>query len=63
MMLVAGFLSVNAALSVVLLKMVHSMYRHTGASFQKAQNEFSQGVVTNRSFQSAAVTAATSAFQ
>lgn len=42
---------------------VHSMYRHTGASFQKAQDEFSQGVITNRSFQSAAATAATSAFQ
>ncbi|KAG1941433.1 secretory carrier membrane protein 2, like [Pimephales promelas] len=60
MMLVAAFFSVNAMLSVVLLKMVHSMYRHTGASFQKAQDEFSQGVVTNRSFQSAA---AASAFQ
>ncbi|XP_058639622.1 secretory carrier membrane protein 2, like isoform X2 [Onychostoma macrolepis] len=63
MMVVAGFFTVNAVLSVVLLKMVHSMYRHTGASFQKAQEEFSQGVVTNRTFQSAAATAASSAVQ
>ncbi|XP_050970105.1 secretory carrier membrane protein 2, like [Labeo rohita] len=63
MMVVAGFFSVNAVLSVILLKMVHSMYRHTGASFQKAQEEFSQGVVTNRTFQSAAATAASSAVQ
>ncbi|XP_048042294.1 secretory carrier membrane protein 2, like [Megalobrama amblycephala] len=63
MMLVAGFFSVNAVLSILLLKMVHSMYRHTGASFQKAQDEFSQGVVNNRSFQSAAATAASSAVQ
>lgn len=61
MMVVAGFFSANAVLSVILLKMVHSMYRRTGASFQKAQEEFSQGVVTNRTFQSAAATAASSA--
>lgn len=42
---------------------VHSHYRHTGASFQKAQQEFSQGVLTNRTFQTAAASAATSAAQ
>lgn len=63
MMVVAGFFTGCAVLSVILLKMVHSMYRHTGASFQKAQEEFSQGVVTNRTFQSAAATAASSAVQ
>lgn len=63
MMVVAAFFSASAALSVVLLKMVHSNYRRTGASFQKAQQEFSQGVLTNRTFQSAAANAATTAAQ
>ncbi|TNN79888.1 Secretory carrier-associated membrane protein 2 [Liparis tanakae] len=44
-------------------KPVHSMYRRTGASFQKAQQEFSQGVFTNKSFQTAAAGAASSAAQ
>ncbi|KAG7327262.1 hypothetical protein KOW79_008868 [Hemibagrus wyckioides] len=61
MMVVATFFTVNAALAVILLKMVHAKYRRTGASFQKAQQEFSQGVVTNRTFQTAAATAASSA--
>lgn len=61
MMMVAVFFTVNAALAVVLLKMIHDKYRRTGASFQKAQQEFSQGVVTNRTFQTAATTAASSA--
>ncbi|XP_028258375.1 secretory carrier-associated membrane protein 2-like [Parambassis ranga] len=61
MMVVAGFFTVNAVLAVILLKLVHSKYRRTGASFTKAQQEFSQGVLTNRSFQSAAATAASSA--
>uniref|UniRef100_A0A3P9NIP1 Secretory carrier-associated membrane protein n=1 Tax=Poecilia reticulata TaxID=8081 RepID=A0A3P9NIP1_POERE len=63
MMVVAGFFTVNAVLGVILLKMVHSKYRNTGASFSKAQQEFSQGVLTNRTFQSAAASAATSAAQ
>ncbi|KAK3561578.1 hypothetical protein QTP86_010696, partial [Hemibagrus guttatus] len=61
MMVVAGFFTVNAVLAVILLKMVHAKYRRTGASFQKAQQEFSQGVVTNRTFQTATATAASSA--
>ncbi|XP_051548677.1 secretory carrier-associated membrane protein 2-like [Myxocyprinus asiaticus] len=63
MMVVAAFFTVCAVMSVVLLKMVHSHYRHTGASFQKAQQEFSQGVLTNRTFQSAAANAAATATQ
>lgn len=63
MMVVAAFFTTTAALSFILLKMVHSNYRRTGASFQKAQQEFSQGVLTNPSFQSAATSAATSAAQ
>ena len=42
---------------------VHSNYRRTGASFQKAQQEFPQGVFTNKSFQSATASVATSAAQ
>lgn len=41
---------------------VHYKYRRTGASFTKAQQEFSSGVITNRTFQSAATTAAQGAF-
>lgn len=63
MMVVAGFFTVNAVLGIILLKMVHSKYRRTGASFTKAQQEFSQGVLTNRNFQTAAASAATSAAQ
>ncbi|XP_077569131.1 secretory carrier-associated membrane protein 2-like isoform X1 [Stigmatopora nigra] len=62
MMVVAGFFTVNAVVAVLLLKMVHSKYRRTGASFTKAQQEFSSGVISNRSFQSAATTAAQGAF-
>ncbi|KAK7912679.1 hypothetical protein WMY93_012890 [Mugilogobius chulae] len=63
MMVVAGFFTVNSVLGVILLKLVHSSYRRTGASFTKAQEEFSQGVLTNRTFQSAASSAATNAAQ
>ncbi|XP_054901153.1 secretory carrier membrane protein 2, like isoform X3 [Poeciliopsis prolifica] len=63
MMVVAGFFTVNAILGVILLKIVHSKYRNTGASFSKAQQEFSQGVLSNRTVQSAAASAASSAAQ
>lgn len=63
MMVVAGFFTVNAVLAVILLKMVHSKYRRTGASFTKAQQEFSHGVITNPTVQTAAASAATSAAQ
>ncbi|XP_001493856.4 secretory carrier-associated membrane protein 2 isoform X1 [Equus caballus] len=63
MMVVAGFFTLCAVLSVFLLKRVHSLYRRTGASFQQAQEEFSQGVFSNRTFRSAASSAARGAFQ
>ncbi|XP_060886813.1 secretory carrier membrane protein 2, like [Labrus mixtus] len=63
MMVVAGFFTVNAILSIILLKMVHSKYRRTGASFTKAQQEFSSGVLTNRTVQTAATSAASAAAQ
>ncbi|KAF7662708.1 hypothetical protein LDENG_00228880 [Lucifuga dentata] len=61
MMVVAGFFTVNAILAIILLKMVHSKYRRTGASFSKAQQEFSQGVLSNPNVQTAAANATTSA--
>ncbi|XP_044048662.1 secretory carrier-associated membrane protein 2 [Siniperca chuatsi] len=63
MIIVAILFTICAVLSVILLKMVHSLYRRTGASFQKAQQEFSQGVFTNKTFQTAAAGAASSAAQ
>ncbi|XP_060115810.1 secretory carrier-associated membrane protein 2 isoform X1 [Heteronotia binoei] len=63
MMVVATFFTVCSALSLFLLKRVHSLYRRTGASFQRAQEEFSQGILTNRNFQNAAAGAASTAAQ
>ncbi|XP_062998269.1 secretory carrier-associated membrane protein 2 [Elgaria multicarinata webbii] len=63
MMVVAAFFTVCAVLSLVLLKQVHSLYRRTGASFQRAQEEFSQGILTNRNVQNAAAGAASAAAQ
>lgn len=42
---------------------VHSKYRNTGASFTKAQQEFSSGVLTNRTVQTATASAVSSAAQ
>ena len=40
---------------------VHRMYRGTGASFAKAQAEFSSGVMSNQHVQNAAANAASAA--
>ncbi|XP_036590388.1 secretory carrier-associated membrane protein 2 [Trichosurus vulpecula] len=63
MMVVAGFFTLCAVLSLFLLKRVHSLYRRTGASFQQAQEEFSQGIFASRTFQNTAAGAARGAFQ
>ncbi|XP_054858592.1 secretory carrier-associated membrane protein 2 isoform X2 [Eublepharis macularius] len=63
MMVAASFFTVCSVLSLFLLKRVHSLYRRTGASFQRAQEEFSQGILTNRGFQNAAAGAASTAAQ
>ncbi|XP_063296172.1 secretory carrier-associated membrane protein 3 [Pelobates fuscus] len=63
MIIVALLLSANAALGIVLLKRVHSIYRRTGASFQKAQEEFAAGVFSNPAVRTAASNAAAGAAQ
>ncbi|CAM9909319.1 unnamed protein product [Lampetra planeri] len=56
--IIAVMFTASAALSLIMLKRVHSMYRRTGASFEKAQQEFAQGVFTNRTVQNTAANAA-----
>ncbi|XP_040585621.1 secretory carrier-associated membrane protein 2 isoform X1 [Mesocricetus auratus] len=63
MMVVAGFFTLCAGLSLFLLQRVHAFYRRTGASFQQAQEEFSQGIFSNRTFRNAASSAARGTFQ
>ncbi|KAK2705104.1 secretory carrier-associated membrane protein 1-like isoform X2 [Artemia franciscana] len=52
-----------AFLDFLLLVKVHGIYRSTGASFAKAQQEFSQGVFRNEVVQGAAAGAAQSVIQ
>ncbi|MCJ8749750.1 hypothetical protein PDJAM_G00179870 [Pangasius djambal] len=63
MLLNALVFTAQAAMGVVLLKKVHSLYRQTGASFQKAQAEFATGVLSNEAVRQAAVNATASAAQ
>nr|XP_025042684.1 secretory carrier-associated membrane protein 3 [Pelodiscus sinensis] len=48
MLLVAVFFTVVAVLGIFMLKRIHSLYRRTGASFQKAQEEVAAGVFSNQ---------------
>ncbi|XP_043936141.1 secretory carrier-associated membrane protein 3 isoform X2 [Protopterus annectens] len=61
MMVTATFFSTSAILGILMLQRVHSLYRRTGASFQKAQEEFATGVFSNKTVQTAAANAAASA--
>ncbi|XP_043391348.1 secretory carrier-associated membrane protein 3 isoform X3 [Chelonia mydas] len=61
MILVAVFFTVVAVLGIIMLKRIHSMYRRTGASFQKAQEEFATGVFSNQAVRTAAANVATGA--
>ncbi|PIO23996.1 hypothetical protein AB205_0169550, partial [Aquarana catesbeiana] len=63
MMIVAIFLTGTAVMGIVMLKRVHSIYRRTGASFQKAQQEFAAGVFSNQTVRTAATQAAAGAAQ
>lgn len=40
---------------------MHGLYRTTGASFEKAQQEFATGVMSNKTVQTAAANAASTA--
>ncbi|KAM6435710.1 secretory carrier-associated membrane protein 3 isoform 1-T1 [Liasis olivaceus] len=61
MVLVATSFTAVAALGIFMLKRIHSLYRSTGASFQKAQAEFAAGVFSNQAVRTAAANAAAGA--
>ncbi|KAL4227926.1 Secretory carrier-associated membrane protein 2 [Mactra antiquata] len=63
MCVVALFFSICAAAMIILLIKVHRIYRSTGASFAKAQQEFATGVMKNEAVQSGVANAASSAAQ
>lgn len=63
MILIALLFSALAVMSLFMFKKVHAMYRTTGASFEKAQQEFASGVLSNKNVQTAAAKAATQAAQ
>ncbi|NXB94565.1 SCAM3 protein, partial [Vidua chalybeata] len=61
MILVSLSFTAVAVLGIVMLKKIHSLYRRTGASFQKAQEEFAAGVFSNQAVRTAAANAAAGA--
>lgn len=63
-MIIIGALFTGCAVTaMVMLIKVHRIYRSTGASFSKAQQEFSQGVMRNRTVQETTANIASSAAQ
>ncbi|XP_063802688.1 secretory carrier-associated membrane protein 3 [Pseudophryne corroboree] len=63
MIIVAVIFTATAALGIIMLKKIHSIYRRTGASFQKAQAEFATGVFSNPAVRTAASNVAAGAAQ
>ncbi|KAI8789118.1 secretory carrier-associated membrane protein 1-like isoform X4 [Biomphalaria glabrata] len=61
MLIIAFLFTIEAVVSIVLLIKVHRIYRSTGASFQKAQAEFANGVMRNEAVRGAASDAAAGA--
>ncbi|XP_052831660.1 secretory carrier-associated membrane protein 1 isoform X2 [Octopus bimaculoides] len=61
MIFIGIFFIFISVFTFVLLVKVHRVYRSTGASFQKAQAEFAQGVMRNETVQTAAANAAAGA--
>ncbi|KAJ3609588.1 hypothetical protein NHX12_024108 [Muraenolepis orangiensis] len=63
MMINAILFTAQTTMGFFMLKKVHTMYRQTDASFQKAQAEFATGVMANQAVRQAATNAATNAAQ
>ncbi|XP_077112401.1 secretory carrier-associated membrane protein 3 isoform X6 [Ranitomeya variabilis] len=63
MMIIAVLLTAIAVMGIIMLKRIHSIYRRTGASFQKAQEEFAAGVFSNSAVRTAATNVAAGAAQ
>ncbi|KAK3592954.1 hypothetical protein CHS0354_036813 [Potamilus streckersoni] len=61
MLFIALFFSICAVLMIIMLVKIHKIYRSTGASFAKAQQEFSSNVMKNETVQNAAANAASGA--
>ncbi|XP_075595190.1 secretory carrier-associated membrane protein 1-like isoform X2 [Balearica regulorum gibbericeps] len=61
MIIIAALFTISAVISLVMFKKVHGLYRTTGASFEKAQQEFAAGVMSNKTVQTAAANAASTA--
>ncbi|KAM3596687.1 uncharacterized protein V6R79_019069 [Siganus canaliculatus] len=62
MLINAILFTAQTAMGIFMLKKVHSLYRQTEASFQKAQAEFATGVMSNQAVRQAATSAAQGAF-
>uniref|UniRef100_A0A8C6THR7 Secretory carrier-associated membrane protein n=1 Tax=Neogobius melanostomus TaxID=47308 RepID=A0A8C6THR7_9GOBI len=61
MLLIAALFTALSVGSLIMFKKVHALYRTTGASFEKAQQEFATGVMSNKTVQTAAANAAANA--
>ena len=61
MIIIAALFTASAVISLVMFKKVHGLYRTTGASFEKAQQESATGVTSNKTVQTAAANAASTA--
>uniref|UniRef100_G3NRI3 Secretory carrier-associated membrane protein n=1 Tax=Gasterosteus aculeatus aculeatus TaxID=481459 RepID=G3NRI3_GASAC len=61
MLLISALFTALSVGSLVMFKKVHALYRTTGASFEKAQQEFATGVMSNKTVQTAAANAAANA--
>uniref|UniRef100_H3D7H9 Secretory carrier-associated membrane protein n=1 Tax=Tetraodon nigroviridis TaxID=99883 RepID=H3D7H9_TETNG len=63
MIIVAVLFTSLATISLIMFKKIHALYRTTGASFERAQQEFATGVMSNKTVQAAAANAASRAAQ